>query len=102
MTNDQAQRIPLLHRIRSRLIVVLVSLAIIPLLISVPLTLYVTGRQTEQQVINQLESVVQLKEAQLKRWLNDNLTTLQLLGAGTVLGGGPPAVFDLLGEHRDQ
>ena len=73
---------PLRHRIRARLIAVLVGVAIIPLLISEPLTLIFTGRQTEQQVINQLESVVQLKEAQLKRWLNDNLATLQLLGAG--------------------
>jgi anti-anti-sigma regulatory factor/HAMP domain-containing protein len=60
----------------------MVGVAIIPLLISEPLTLLFTGRQTEQQVINQLESVVQLKEAQLKRWLNDNLATLQLVGAG--------------------
>ncbi|HYF64694.1 MAG TPA: cache domain-containing protein [Herpetosiphonaceae bacterium] len=102
-TADPGQKVPFRHRIRWRLIAVLVGVAIIPLLISVPLTLYFTGRQTEQQVINQLESVVQLKESQLKRWLNDNLATLQLLGAGPfqpqfqnlVAGADPFAVSQL-------
>ncbi|MBA3469126.1 MAG: HAMP domain-containing protein [Herpetosiphonaceae bacterium] len=71
--------VPRRHRIRWRLIGLLIGVAIIPLLVIEPLTLYLIGRQSQRQTVNQLESVVQLKQSQIERWLNDNLTALQVL-----------------------
>ena len=79
ITINPQTTIPRRHRIRWRLIGLLIGVAIIPLLVSQPLALIMFGRQSERQTINQLDSVVQLKQSQIERWLNDNLTALQVL-----------------------
>jgi anti-anti-sigma regulatory factor/HAMP domain-containing protein len=58
---------------------VLIGVAVIPLLVIEPLTLFMIARQSQRQAVNQLESVVQLKQSQIDRWLNDNLSALQVL-----------------------
>lgn len=79
INNNPQTTIPRRHRIRWRLIGLLIGVAIIPLLVSQPLALIMFGRQSERQTINQLDSVVQLKQSQIERWLNDNLIALQVL-----------------------
>ncbi|HEX6290881.1 MAG TPA: cache domain-containing protein, partial [Herpetosiphonaceae bacterium] len=82
MTHVESERtLPFWHQLRWRLVASFVLLATVPLLTATVFTLIGMRAQTEQQVINQLESVVELKHDQINRWLEANgLVMDSLLG----------------------
>ncbi|MBV9790985.1 MAG: HAMP domain-containing protein [Chloroflexi bacterium] len=66
------RNIPFWHQLRWRLMFGFVVLATIPLLTAMIFALIKMRTQTEHQVIDQLESVVELKNDQITRWLDAN------------------------------
>jgi anti-anti-sigma factor len=69
-------------QLRWQLLAAFVTLAVLPLMIVVPLVLQRTTAQSQAQVFNQLESVAELKQQQLLRWLrmsNRELDEIQSL-----------------------
>ena len=71
-TPAEAGALPFWHQLRSRLVLSFVILATIPLLTAMGFALVEMRTQTERQVINQLESIVELKHDQINRWLDAN------------------------------
>lgn len=67
---------PFWHQLRWRLVFYFVILATVPLLAAMSFALVKMRTQTERQVINQLESIVQLKNDQIDRWLDANALVL--------------------------
>lgn len=68
--------LPFWHQLRWRLVFSFVLLATAPLLTTMSFALIKMRTQTEHQVINQLESVVELKHDQINRWLDANALVL--------------------------
>lgn len=64
--------LPFWRQIRWNLVLAFAILTILPVALVVPLILSWLSAQTGEQVINQLESVAELKQSQLTRWLNDS------------------------------
>lgn len=74
------------QQLQWQLIVSFVCLAILPVSIVVALTLMQMSTQAQQQAFNQLESVTELKQNQLTRWLNDSVLALSFLLSEPVTG----------------
>lgn len=68
--------LPFWHQLRWRLVFSFVLLATVPLLTAMSFALIKMRMQTEHQVINQLESVAELKYDQINRWLDANALVL--------------------------
>ncbi|GAB4198800.1 MAG: hypothetical protein OHK0022_18510 [Roseiflexaceae bacterium] len=68
--------LPVWRQFRWRLILSLILLGILPVTLVMAIVLAQTSRQAQKQVFNQLESVVTLKEYQVKRWLAGNQAAL--------------------------
>lgn len=69
---ESQSTLPFWHQLRWRLVFFFVILAMVPLLTAMSFALIKMRTQTERQVINQLESVVELKHDQINRWLDAN------------------------------
>jgi anti-anti-sigma regulatory factor/HAMP domain-containing protein len=69
---ESQSTLPFWHQLRWRLVFYFVILATVPLLTAMSFALIKMRTQTERQVINQLESVVELKHDQINRWLEAN------------------------------
>ncbi|HEY1012086.1 MAG TPA: hypothetical protein VGE07_05220, partial [Herpetosiphonaceae bacterium] len=74
--------LPFWRQFRWNLIAVFIGLALVPFLAIEALTLAQTASEAQRQVFNQLESVSQLKQNQIRRWLNDSRGALNLLASG--------------------
>ena len=68
--------LPLLRQLRWNLILYFILLAVIPMALTVVFALNQAIGQTRDQIRNQLESIVELKQDQLTRWLNDSQAAL--------------------------
>ena len=64
--------VPFWQQLRWNLILSFAILTVLPVAVVVPLILSRLSAQVGEQVINQLESVAELKQSQLTRWLNDS------------------------------
>ncbi|HEY0737079.1 MAG TPA: cache domain-containing protein, partial [Herpetosiphonaceae bacterium] len=73
---ESQSTLPFWHQLRWRLVFFFVLLATVPLLTAMIFALVKMRTQTERQVINQLESVVELKHDQINRWLDANALVL--------------------------
>jgi anti-anti-sigma regulatory factor/HAMP domain-containing protein len=71
------------HHLRRRLVLYFILLALIPLLVVMSFVLIQMQAQSEQQVINQLESVVELKQDQIDRWIDGNELVIESFMADT-------------------
>lgn len=69
---ESQSTLPFRHQLRWRLVFYFVILATVPILTAMSFALIKMRTQTERQVINQLESVVELKNDQIHRWLDSN------------------------------
>ena len=76
MNSRGLQKIPFWQRLRYRLILLIVLITLIPTLIITTFTLNRISTSAQQQIINQLESVVELKQSQINRYLNEAILTL--------------------------
>jgi GAF domain-containing protein/HAMP domain-containing protein len=71
--------LPLRHQLRWTLTLVLILLAILPVIVTIAITLDRVNFQANEQILNQLESVAELKRDQISRWLEDSGSALDLL-----------------------
>lgn len=71
--------LPFWHQIRTRLILSFILLTLLPMVVVMSVILWQTRLQAQQQVLNQLESVAELKRNQISRWLQDSETILDLI-----------------------
>jgi PAS domain S-box-containing protein len=69
---ELATSVPHRYQLRWQLIVYFVALATIPLLSAMSFALFQMRSQSERQIINQLESVAELKQGQINQWLESN------------------------------
>lgn len=67
---------PFWKRISGRLIINAVLLAIVPLVLVVTITLYLTSQQIQSQIFNQLSAISLLKSAQIEEWIENGQATL--------------------------
>src|SRR5258707_896325 len=70
-------------KIGSTLVVAFILLAVVPGAIAVITGLYQLQQQTRTQVVNQLQSVVDIKNAQINDWLREKQTILALFLANS-------------------
>lgn len=70
------------RQLRVALVLAFVGMAIIPILVVMAATLNLVRAQTSAQIINQLESVVELKQDQITRWVVDSSEDLVLIHNG--------------------
>lgn len=75
--------IPFHAQLRVRLLATLMFLAVVPVVLAQSITLMSTRSQTQQQVYNQLESVTDLKQHQIERWIGDAQLILQTLASSS-------------------
>ena len=68
--------LPVLRQLRWNLILYFILLAVVPMALTVAFALNQAIGQTRDQIRNQLESIVELKQDQLIRWLNDSQAAL--------------------------
>lgn len=113
--------LPRRRQLRWQLVLCFVALATVPLLTALGFALIQMRAQSERQIMNQLESVAELKQLQIARWLEGNALLMQsfLIDADTYAqlvdvstsssANGPPqssanaalrALTDLHGEGR--
>src|SRR5205085_3576862 len=71
-TAESPMGIPRRHQLRWHLVLYFVALATIPLLSAVSFALIQMRAQSERQVITQLDSVAELKQAQITEWLENS------------------------------
>ena len=64
--------LPFWRQLRWNLILYFVLLAVLPVVIAVFITLNRTNAQAREQVVNQLESIAELKSDEISRWLDDS------------------------------
>jgi anti-anti-sigma factor len=89
------------HQLRWNLIAYFVTLTVIPIAVVIAITLLRTSAQSRQQIFNQLNSVAELKEDQITRWLEDSSAILHLVASSNnqdlgalgdpLVGGGTAA-----------
>lgn len=72
-------KLPFWLQLRSVLITIFLLLTIIPLLFVVVVVLSVTHDAANKQVVQQLESVAELKQHEIHNWLKSSRTTLKFL-----------------------
>ncbi len=75
----QPLALPFWRQLRWSLVLYAMLLAVIPLASVVTVTLSRTSAQAREQVVNQLESVAELKRDQIVRWLNEANSALDLI-----------------------
>jgi GAF domain-containing protein/HAMP domain-containing protein len=68
-----------LKSIRYRLLLAFITITVLPLVVTGIFSSLINTRNTEDRVVNQLESVVTLKEAEIDSWLNTLDLTLDTL-----------------------
>src|SRR5262245_43550037 len=97
--------LPFWRQLRWNLVVYAMLLAVVPMAIVVFITLSRTSAQAREQVVNQLESVAELKRDQIVRWLGEPDSAMNLILANPIrfTGGlhsevGSAAVSDTLQE----
>jgi signal transduction histidine kinase/DNA-binding response OmpR family regulator len=79
---SQGTHVSFWQGLRWQLSLAFICLAILPVGIVATITIPRTEAQVQQQVLNQLESVAQLKQNQLSRWLHDSQFALLFLLSG--------------------
>ncbi len=80
---NQKSRVPFWRQIRWNLAIAFVLLAALPVIVVEVVTLNRASTQTQEQITNQLESVVELKSNQIERWLGtSDLVINQFLAHG--------------------
>lgn|GEM_PF-1338577 len=77
-TTNTSRPLPLRHQLRFTLSVTVVILVVVSIAVVTAFTLVQLRTQSVQQTFRQLESVVQLKQNQLQRWLESTDTALHL------------------------
>jgi len=75
---NRASTVPLWRQIRWNLILSFVLLTVLSMIIIVLVIFFQTSRQATAQARNQLESIVELKSEEIKRWLDNSRSTLSL------------------------
>lgn len=70
------------RQLRVALVLAFVGMATIPIVVVMAATLNLVRAQTTAQIINQLESVVELKQDQISHWIADSIDTLHLIRIG--------------------
>src|SRR5258706_2378274 len=76
---NSAQPLAFWQQLRWNLIIYFVLLAVLPVTLVVFLTLTETSKQATGQIINQLQSVAELKYQQLQSWLHEADDTIDLM-----------------------
>jgi signal transduction histidine kinase len=103
MTNAQnhlsAESLPLLQRLRPRLVISHIVLALVAIAAITAITLVQASRQLEELTFRQLESVAQLKENQIVRWTESVSTQLSL--ASVDLDDEADLIANLLSPEYD-
>lgn len=74
-------QLPRRHRLRWQLVGYFIALATLPLIITMSWTLERLRQHNQQQIINQLNSIADLKAAQISNWLKSELNFLSSLQA---------------------
>jgi anti-anti-sigma regulatory factor/HAMP domain-containing protein len=82
LSSATPQRLPFWRQLRWHLILACVCLAVLPAGLVAGVTISRSQEQAGQLVFNQLESVAELKQQQIARWLHDSEQTLSFLVAG--------------------
>jgi signal transduction histidine kinase len=112
----QLDTLPLWNRLRTRLVLNFVLLAVGSIIVVTGITLYQVHEQSNRQVISQLQSVAELKQSQINEWLRMsetvvnivkssllNQTTIRLLLEGKSVGPlATIAVNTVLSQNVDE
>jgi len=85
------QAIPFRNQLRTRLVFSSVALVVVSIVIVTGFTLYQVYQQSQQQSFNQLESVAQLKENQIKHWIDGANEQLSSIYSELIVDSGVPA-----------
>src|ERR1700754_1432704 len=75
----QLDALPLWNRLRTRLVLNFVFLAVGSIIVVTGVTLYQVHEQSNRQVISQLESVAELKQSQIGEWLSTSETVVNII-----------------------
>lgn len=70
-------KLPFWRQLRWRLAIVFIILAVTPMTIVMTIVVINNQTQAQEQTLNQLESVAQLKQNQIEQWLEDSESNLQ-------------------------
>jgi PAS domain S-box-containing protein len=76
------QSLPFLQQLRWSLVLYLVLLTVLPVIVAVSVVLVRTSSQAREQVFDQLDSVAELKQDQIIRWVEENELALNLFLSG--------------------
>ncbi|MFL5800365.1 MAG: STAS domain-containing protein [Roseiflexaceae bacterium] len=79
-----AAAIPFWRQIRWQLIISFVLLAVVPVILIETITNTLSRGQARAQVLNQLQSVADIKRDQIETWISDSTTALGFLLSGPV------------------
>jgi signal transduction histidine kinase len=96
---NSTAHLPVWRRLRWNLVFYFVILAVAPLVVVQTVTIIQTARQSQQQVFNQLESVAELKEAQITNWLEAGRVALDSISANAETYS---RILDLMASESDR
>lgn len=74
-----SRKLPVWQQISWNLIINFVLLAVLPVIIIASIILVRTSAQSRQQVLNQLDSVAELKQDQIERWLDEGWLAIDFI-----------------------